>query len=69
MVQVLGSMEGEKTFNNLAFMKNQLQNHLTTYLDICVCMFSHNFFSFSTFLYDDAITGWKDQRVRYQANW
>jgi len=42
-------MEGENTFNNLAFMKNQLQNHLTTYLDICVCMFSHNFFSFSIF--------------------
>jgi hypothetical protein len=32
-------------------------------------MFSHNFFNFSTFLYDNAITGWKDQRVKYQANW
>jgi hypothetical protein len=68
MVQVLSSVEGERNFNILALMKNRLQNHLTTHLDICVRMFNHNFFSLSTFPYDDAIIGWKDQKVRYQAN-
>ncbi len=37
-------MEDEKTFNNLTFMKNQLQNNLTTKFDVCVHMFSHNVF-------------------------
>jgi hypothetical protein len=43
MVQMLGLVEDEKTFNNLFFMKNELHNQLTTHFDLCVCMFTQNF--------------------------
>ncbi len=51
VVQVMGSMEDEMTFNNLTFMKNKLQNHWTTHLDVCVYIFSQNNLSQSTFPY------------------
>jgi hypothetical protein len=34
MVQVLGSIEDEKTFSNLAFMKSKLYNWLTPQFDM-----------------------------------
>jgi hypothetical protein len=40
MVQVLGSIEDERTFSNLTFMKSKLTNRLTTHLDLCVRMFT-----------------------------
>jgi hypothetical protein len=43
MVQVLGLVEDERTFSNLAFMKNKLHNQLTTHFDLCVQMFTQNF--------------------------
>jgi hypothetical protein len=33
LIQVLVSMENEKTFNNMANMKNKLQNPLKTHFD------------------------------------
>jgi hypothetical protein len=51
VVQVMGSMEDEMTFNNLTFMKNKLRNHWTTHLDICVYIFNQNNLSGSTFPY------------------
>jgi len=36
MVMVLGSMEDECTFSNLAFIKTKLQNCLTTHLDLVI---------------------------------
>jgi hypothetical protein len=50
-------------------MKNQLSNCLSTHLDICIHMFNQKKFSLSTFPYDDVILGWKDHKVKYQANW
>jgi hypothetical protein len=35
MVQVLGSVEDEKTLSNLAFMKSKLYNQLTPQFDVC----------------------------------
>jgi hypothetical protein len=40
MVQNLGSIENERTFNNLTFMKNKLCNGLTTHLNLCVRIFT-----------------------------
>ncbi len=40
VVQILGSIEDEKTFNNLTFMKNKLCDRLTAHFDLCVCMFT-----------------------------
>jgi hypothetical protein len=36
IMMVLGSMEDERTFSNLAFIKTKLQNCLTTHLDLVV---------------------------------
>jgi hypothetical protein len=33
IAQVLGFVENERTFNNMAYMKNKLQNLLKTYFD------------------------------------
>jgi hypothetical protein len=33
IVQVLGFVENERTFNNMTYMKNKLQNLLKTYFD------------------------------------
>lgn len=35
MVQVLGLVEGEKTFSNLAFKKSKSYNRLTPQSDVC----------------------------------
>jgi len=43
MVQVLGLMEDEKTFNNLIFMKSKLHNQLIAHFDLCVQMFTQIF--------------------------
>jgi hypothetical protein len=40
MVKNLGSIEDERTFNNLIFMKNKLRNRLTTHFNLCVRMFT-----------------------------
>ncbi len=59
MVQILGSLEDEKTFNKLVFMKSKLYNQLTTHLNLCVCMFTHNLYTISIFFNDVAIVTWK----------
>ena len=38
-VQVLSSVENERTFNSLSFLKSRLRNRLTTHLHLVVCMF------------------------------
>jgi len=35
MVQVLGSIQDERTINIFSFMKNKLQKWLTTHLNLC----------------------------------
>jgi hypothetical protein len=49
MVQVLGLVQDEMTFNNLAFMKSKLGNIITTHLNLCVRMFTQNFYNVSNF--------------------
>jgi hypothetical protein len=46
MVQVLGLVEDERTFSNLAFMKSKFRSKLTTHLDLCVCMFIQFFLQY-----------------------
>jgi hypothetical protein len=66
MLQVLESIEYERTFNNLSYMKNKLQNQLIIHLDLRVRMFSHNFFILSSFYYDEAIALWKEVAMKYK---
>jgi hypothetical protein len=44
MVQIVGSMEDERCFYTLAFMKSKLQNKLTTHLPLVVCMFAQQLY-------------------------
>jgi hypothetical protein len=36
VVQVIGLVENEWTFNTITFMKNKLHNCLSTHLDLCI---------------------------------
>ncbi len=46
IVMVLGSVEDERTFSTLTFMKSKLRNHLTTHFDLVVKMYAQDFFTF-----------------------
>ena len=58
---VLGSVEDEWMFSNLAFIKSKLRNRLGVHLDTCVRLFSQGFYSQDTFPYQEAITLWRDE--------
>ena len=48
MMQVLASVEDEKTFFNLIFLKSQLRNSLEVQMEVCVCFFSQPLFKLQT---------------------
>ncbi len=45
IVQVIGSVEDERTFSILTFMKFKIRNLLVGHLDIAVRMFAQYFFT------------------------
>ena len=59
VVTVLGSVEDERTFSTLSFMKNRLRNRLSTHLPLVVGMHAQEFYSLSDFPYDSAYNEWK----------
>lgn len=68
MVQVLCSIEDERTFSDLSFMMNKLWNQFTIHLDLCVRMFGQKNFTLFNFHYDEAIALWKEVIMRYQVD-
>jgi len=65
IVQVLGSVEDERCFSSLAFLKNKLRNSLDTHLECVVGMYSQKIFTLENFPYEDAYNEWAaavDQR-------
>jgi hypothetical protein len=61
IVMVLGSVQDERTFSMLMFMKNKLRNRLTTNLAMVVGMKSQSFFILNDFPYDTAYESWRDE--------
>ena len=61
---LLGSVEHERTFSMLRFMKSKLRNWLRGHLDTCVKLFSQPFFTLANFPYIDAIVFWSDEQAR-----
>ncbi len=61
---MLGFVEDVQTFSKLAFMKDKLCNKLGLHLDIIIRMFAQKFCTQESFLYHEAITTWKDWKVR-----
>jgi hypothetical protein len=52
VVTVLGSVEDERIFSTLSFMKNKLRNRLTTHLPLVVSMHAHQFYDLDDFPYN-----------------
>lgn len=59
VVSVLGSVEDERTFSTLSFMKNKLRNRLSTHLPLVVSMHAQQFYDLDDFPYDAAYDTWK----------
>ena len=58
-VLVLGSVEDERTFSTLSFMKDKLRNRLHVHLPLVVAMHGQSFFDIENFPYDAAYADWK----------
>jgi hypothetical protein len=56
---ILGSVKDERTFSTMSFMKDKLQNKLSTHLPLVVDMHSQQFFTLENFPYNDAFDDWK----------
>jgi hypothetical protein len=63
-VQVLGSVEDERTFSTLTFMKTKLQNRLDGHLPVVVGMYSQSHFNLDNFPYDAAFDDWNAVKNR-----
>jgi hypothetical protein len=59
---VLGSIEDERTFSNLAFIKNKVRNRLGGHLDTTVRMYSQGFYDLQSFPYHDAFNNWRGEK-------
>ena len=58
-VLVLRSVEDERTFSMLSFMKDKLRNRLQINLPLAVTMHGQNFYNINSFPYEQAYTEWK----------
>jgi hypothetical protein len=65
IIMVLGSVEDERTFSTLTFMKLKLKNHLTTHLDLVVKMYAQDFFTLQSFPFYTTITEWNEKKSHY----
>lgn len=59
IVLVLGSVEDERTFSTLSFMKDRLRNRRQTHLPMVVTMHGQTFYDINSFPYDEAYNDWK----------
>ena len=59
MIHVLGSIEDERCFSSLIFLKDRLRNRLSDgNLNLVVGMYSQNVYSLETFPYDQCFLQW-----------
>jgi hypothetical protein len=65
MCQVLGFVKVEHCFNTLFFMKGKLCNYLSSQLDLCVKMFSQDFYNIESFPYIQVIATRKENKIHY----
>jgi hypothetical protein len=64
IAMVLGSVQDERTFSTVSFMKSRLRNRLTTNLELTFAFKSQSFFSLEDFPYDAAYESWRDETKR-----
>jgi hypothetical protein len=62
IIMVLGSVEDEKTFFTLIFMKSKLRNWLTTHLKLVVKMYAQSFYLHSIISHSTLLYHWVEWR-------
>jgi hypothetical protein len=62
---VLGSVQDERTFSTITFLKTRVRNKLTTHLSLIMGMKTRPFFSIDSFPYDVAYNSWRDACKRH----
>jgi hypothetical protein len=65
IVMVMGSVQGERTFNMVSFMKSKLRNRLSKYLSMAVGFKSQKFSTLEDFLYNAAYDSWRAETKRH----
>ena len=60
LVMVPGSVEAERMFSTMSFLKDKLRNRLTTHLSPCARLYSQSTYSLKNFPYPDAIKSWRE---------
>lgn len=68
VVLVGGSIEDERVFSAMNFIKDKVRNRLDDHLELCVRLFSQNMFTLHTFPFVQAIAKWRQvakSRGRY----
>lgn len=67
LVHVLGSVEDERLFSSMGFLKSKLRNKLEEHIELVVGMFSHRVFSLENFPYQKVFDNWfiTGKRGRY----
>lgn len=70
IVLILGSVEDERTFSRLEYVKNLKRNRLDTHLDVCLRLFEQNLYTLENFPYQLGIGSWcnASTRGRYGLN-
>jgi hypothetical protein len=66
VVHVLGSVQDERCFSSLSFLKNKLRNHLDDHLGVVVGMYSQKVFNLLTFPYDQCFDMWANAGFRHR---
>lgn len=64
LCMVGGSVEEERTFSTMKFLKNERRNRLSNHLAACCRVYSQAFFSLETLPFDRLYTCWKDAKHR-----
>jgi hypothetical protein len=65
IVHVLGSVEDERCFSFLAFLKSKLRTNLDPHLPLGVGMYNQKFFTLETFPYNATFDAWVGPAERY----
>jgi hypothetical protein len=58
MVHVIGSVEDERVFSSVSFLKTKLRNSLDPHLGVVVGMYSQNIYTLQNFPYDAVFDSW-----------
>jgi hypothetical protein len=65
IMMVLGSVEDEKTFSIVNFMKSKHCNHLTFLLDLVIVMHAQKFYKLETFPFSTITKEWTKKKLCY----